>query len=160
MASTRSANTLPFPWDVLREPLSALARASVFIVTRVTHPDRFRAISTELARYNPAAPVFQTSTVTRRWRTCSAKKRAEALLKGPVAAFCGLGNPQAFLNTLESLDLEVVFSWPFADHHFYLPMEIQRLRQNAQASGAAVLVTTEKDRMNLAAWRRRHRRAT
>jgi hypothetical protein len=28
-------------------------------------------------------------------------------------------------------------------------MEIQRLRQNAQASGAAVLVTTEKDRMNL-----------
>jgi len=66
-----------------------------------------------------------------------------------VAAFCGLGNPQAFLNTLESLDLEVVFSWPFADHHFYSPMEIQRLRQNAQACGAAVLVTTEKDRMNL-----------
>ncbi len=137
------------PVGRLREPLSALARATVFIVTRVTEPDRFHAIATELARYNPSAPVFQTSTITRRWRTCSIKKRAEASLRGPVAAFCGLANPQAFLNTLESLNLEVVFSWPFDDHHFYSPMEIQRLRQNAQASGAAVLVTTEKDRMNL-----------
>jgi len=123
----------------------------VFVVTRVTEPDRFRAISAELARYNPAAPVFQTSTATRRWRTCTANKRAEALMKGPVAAFCGLGNPQTFLNTLESLNLEVVFSWSFADHHFYSPMEIQRLRQNAQANGASALVTTEKDRMNLPA---------
>jgi 3-deoxy-D-manno-octulosonic-acid transferase len=139
------------PVGRLRESLSALARASVFIVTRVTSPDRFRAISAELARYNPAAPVFQTSTVTRRWRTCSVNKRAEALLQGPVAAFCGLGNPQAFLNTLETLNLEVVFSWAFTDHHVYSPVEIQRLRQNAEANGASVLVTTEKDRMNLPA---------
>jgi 3-deoxy-D-manno-octulosonic-acid transferase len=137
------------PVGRLREPLSALARATVFVVTRVTHSDRFRAIAAELARYNPAAPVFQTSTLTRRWRTCTVNKRAETLLKGPVAAFCGLANPQVFFDTLESLDLEVVFSWPFADHHFYSPGEIQRLRQNAQANGASVLVTTEKDRMNL-----------
>ena len=133
----------------MREPLSSLARATVFIVTRVTSPDRFRAISAELAKYNPDAPIFQTSTVTRRWRTCSTNKRAEALLTGRVAAFCGLGNPQAFLNTLESLDLEVVFSWPFSDHHVYAPLELQRLKQQAQAHGAMVLVTTEKDRMNL-----------
>jgi 3-deoxy-D-manno-octulosonic-acid transferase len=137
------------PLGRLREPLSSLARATVFIVTRVTSPDRFRAISAELAKYNPDAPIFQTSTVTRRWRTCSTNKRAEALLTGRVAAFCGLGNPQAFLNTLESLDLEVVFSWPFSDHHVYAPLELQRLKQQAQAHGAMVLVTTEKDRMNL-----------
>ena len=137
------------PVGRLREPLSALTRATAFIVTRVTNADRFHAIAAELERHNPHAPVFQTSTITKRWRTCTTNNRAEALLTGRVAAFCGLGNPQAFLNTLESLDLEVVFSWPFTDHHVYTPLELQRLRQNAQAHGATVMVTTEKDRMNL-----------
>lgn len=65
-----------------------------------------------------------------------------------VAAFCGLGNPQSFWSTLESLGLEVVFRWTFGDHHSYKPSDLQRIVHQARAYRAEILVTTEKDRVN------------
>lgn len=137
------------PLGRLREPLSALKRADLFVVTRVSSPHRYRAIAHELHRYNATAPIFQATTVSRRWRLCSEGSKIDGLLTGKVAAFCGLGNPQAFWNTLEQLGLEVTYRWAFSDHHLYSPIELHRLRQQAQAAGAGLLVTTEKDRMNL-----------
>lgn len=137
------------PLGRLREPLRSLARADVFVVTRISSPHRFRAIAHELHRYNATAPIFQATAVSRRWRLCREGLKIDGLLTGKVAAFCGLGNPQAFWNTLEQLGLEVVYRWAFNDHHLYAPVELHRLRQQAQAAGAGLLVTTEKDRMNL-----------
>lgn len=137
------------PLGRLREPLSALKRADAFVVTRISAPHRYRAIAHELHRYNPAAPIFQATAVSRRWRLCREGTKIDGLLTGKVGAFCGLGNPQAFWNTLEQLGLEVVYRWAFSDHHLYAPMELFRLRQQAQDAGAGLLVTTEKDRMNL-----------
>jgi tetraacyldisaccharide 4'-kinase len=65
-----------------------------------------------------------------------------------VAAFCGLGNPPNFWNTLESLELDVVFRWTFDDHHAYKPQELHRLAHQARMRGAEILVTTQKDRIN------------
>ena len=60
-----------------------------------------------------------------------------------VAAFCGLGNPRAFWKTLEELGLDVVYRWPFDDHHAYKPSELTRLAEQARLSGADALVTTD-----------------
>jgi tetraacyldisaccharide 4'-kinase len=139
------------PLGRLREPLSALKRADAFVVTRVSSPHRYRAIAHELHGYNAAAPIFQATAVSRRWRLCREGTKIDGLLTGKVAAFCGLGNPQAFWNMLEQLGLEVVYRWAFSDHHVYAPVELYRLRQQAQEAGAGLLVTTEKDRMNLPA---------
>jgi len=68
---------------------------------------------------------------------------------GKVAAFCGLGNPRAFWQTLEELNIEVVFRWAFGDHHRYRPSELERLTKQALDCGAETLVTTEKDMINL-----------
>ena len=65
------------------------------------------------------------------------------------AAFCGLGNPQSFWNTLRDLGLEIAFRWTFSDHHQYAALEIQRLVHQARAHKATFLVTTEKDAINL-----------
>jgi tetraacyldisaccharide 4'-kinase len=66
-----------------------------------------------------------------------------------VAAFCGLGNPQHFWNTLRALELKVVFRWAFNDHHQYKPTDIQRLCHQARGYGVDLLLTTEKDSINL-----------
>jgi tetraacyldisaccharide-1-P 4'-kinase len=66
-----------------------------------------------------------------------------------IAAFCGLGNPQTFWNTLASLGLHLVFRWTFDDHHVYKPVELRRLAEQARLNGAKMLVTTEKDLINL-----------
>ncbi|MCC6391429.1 MAG: tetraacyldisaccharide 4'-kinase, partial [Bryobacterales bacterium] len=58
-------------------------------------------------------------------------------------------NPAAFHGTLHDLRIEPVFSWAFGDHHHYRAREIRRLAHQAQAAGARILLTTEKDLMNL-----------
>jgi tetraacyldisaccharide-1-P 4'-kinase len=42
-----------------------------------------------------------------------------------------------------------VSTWAFEDHHAYRAEDLRRLKQQAHAAGAEVLVTTEKDIMNL-----------
>jgi 3-deoxy-D-manno-octulosonic-acid transferase len=136
------------PLGRLREPLAALSRADIFVVTRAERPERFDAIRRELALYNEDAPVFRTHLRARQWRDYSGQPIT--IPRGArVAAFCGLGNPVNFWNTLESLGLQIAFRWTFGDHHSYTPVEIQRIAHQAKAHRAEILVTTEKDRINL-----------
>ena len=136
------------PLGRLREPLSALKRADVFVVTRADNDLRYEAIRRRLRQYKPGAPVFRTRLKARGWRDYRAGHFLESLPTRRVGAFCGLGNPQNFWNTLESLGLDVVFRWAFDDHHSYQPVELQRVAHHARMKNAEILVTTEKDRMN------------
>lgn len=135
------------PLGRLREPLTALQRADVFVVTRAESDLRFRTICDALREHNSNAPCFRTRLVARNWRDYHTGECID-LKNQRVAAFCGLGNPQNFWDTLDSLGLDVVFRWAFEDHHTYRPVELQYLSQQAILYGARFLVTTEKDRMN------------
>ena len=136
------------PAGRLREPLTALRRADAFVVTRAQDDLRYEAICRRLRQYNPSAPCFRTRLVARNWRDYRTGARLDSLEARRVAGFCGLGNPQNFWSTLESLGLQVVFRWEFEDHHTYKSYELQRLAHQARTHGAEVLVTTEKDRIN------------
>jgi tetraacyldisaccharide 4'-kinase len=136
------------PSGRLREPLRALRRADAFVVTRAPVDLRYEAICARLREYNSTAPVFRTRLIARRWRDYRTGASMSALPARRVAAFCGLGNPQSFWSTLESLGLEVVFRWAFEDHHSYKPSDLQSIVHQARASRAEILVTTEKDRVN------------
>jgi tetraacyldisaccharide-1-P 4'-kinase len=84
----------------------------------------------------------------RHWRDYRTGATISELNARRVAAFCGLGNPENFWATLESLGLDIAFRWTSGDHHSYKPFELQRIAHQARASGAEILVTTEKDRIN------------
>jgi tetraacyldisaccharide 4'-kinase len=137
------------PAGRLREPLSALRRADILIVTRCESNLRFEAIRGKLRQYNAEAPVFRSRFSVYRWRDLHTGDVLDELPENKVAAFCGLGNPQSFWNTLESMEVDVVFRWTFDDHHAYKPVELRRLAEQARQNGAKVLVTTEKDLINL-----------
>lgn len=136
------------PLGRLREPLQALSCADAFVVTRAEAGPRYEAICSRLSEYNPTAPVFRTRLIVRHWCDYGTGECSQLLSARRVAAFCGLGNPQNFWNTLESLGLEIVFRWTFEDHHHYKPIELQRIAHQARVHGAEILVTTEKDRLN------------
>jgi tetraacyldisaccharide 4'-kinase len=135
------------PLGRLREPLSSLERASAFVVTRAESDLRFHSICQQLREHNATAPVFRTRLIARNWRDYQTGECID-LKNQRVAAFCGLGNPQNFWDTLDSLGLDVVFRWAFNDHHTYQPKELYYLARQAILHGAELLVTTEKDRMN------------
>ncbi len=136
------------PLGRLREPLSALARAGAFVVTRAENDLRFDFIRKRLRDCNPAAPAFRTRLICRAWRDYCTGESVPSLAGKRVGAFCGLGNPENFWSTLQSLGLDVVFRWSFDDHHSYKPTEIYNLVHQAKENGATLLVTTEKDRIN------------
>ena len=135
------------PLGRLREPPSALRRADILVVTRAEDDVRFEAISSQLRRYNPGAPIFRTRLLAHHWRDHNGALFTDFAARR-VAAFCGLGNPENFWRTLESLGLRIAFRWAFPDHHTYQVFELQRVARQAEMTGAELLVTTEKDRIN------------
>ncbi|MDI6776693.1 MAG: tetraacyldisaccharide 4'-kinase [Syntrophales bacterium] len=67
-----------------------------------------------------------------------------------VCAFAGIGSPESFRKTLESLGGRVVAFIPFPDHHRYHRKDITVIRGTAAGSTVETIVTTEKDGIKLA----------
>jgi tetraacyldisaccharide 4'-kinase len=68
---------------------------------------------------------------------------------GPFFAFCGLGNPDAFLHDLRNWGLVISGQAVFPDHHRYTERDLLAIKQAAKQARANALVTTEKDAQNL-----------
>jgi len=137
-----------FPLGALREPMSALARAGAFVIMRAAPGRQYEGVRQQLRRWNARAPIFRARVEPRGWVNFSSRVR-EQPLEGPMAAFCGLANPASFWGTLRSLGLPPVFHWAFRDHHQYTSTQLERLAAQARMHGASILLTTEKDAMNL-----------
>jgi 3-deoxy-D-manno-octulosonic-acid transferase len=140
-----------FPLGRSREPRRSLQRASVVVVNRVEPGQDFTGLKKMLRGLNPEAPIYTARVVPRYWfdYQSSVMSPVADMKFGPVAVFCGLGNPRSFWRTLEELEIEVAFRWAFPDHHHYRPPELERLAKQAVACGAETLLTTEKDMINL-----------
>ncbi|GAA4110530.1 tetraacyldisaccharide 4'-kinase [Aminobacter aganoensis] len=63
-------------------------------------------------------------------------------------AFAGIGHPEKFFDTIGKAGGTVVLAHAFADHHFYLPDELDDLAAAADA-GELELLTTSKDAARL-----------
>jgi tetraacyldisaccharide 4'-kinase len=129
-----------FPEGRLREPVEALARADILVVTRAGRR-RFDGL---LARLPEDKVIFLADVEVTAWIPDRPPLDA-------VAAFCGLANPLTFFETLHSEGARVVSTHVFPDHHRYTPEDIRSVAQAALESGARVLVTSEKDWVNLPA---------
>jgi 3-deoxy-D-manno-octulosonic-acid transferase len=142
-----------FPLGRLREPVAALERADLLLLTRADPGLPLAGIEARLREVNARAPIFRSRVVPLEWVNLATGERAPAECFGcrRAAAFCGLANPGSFWQTLASLRCRPVFRWEFPDHHHYRPRELRHLAAHAQANGAEILLTTEKDVMNLPA---------
>lgn len=135
------------PLGRLREPLDSLARADAIVLTRTEAARSLDAIEREVRQYNSRAPLFRTRTMAEGWIDAAARLPAQPPV--PAGAFCGLGNPQSFWSTLDALGMPPVVHFEFSDHHAYRPAEIKRVVSQLRAAGAASVLTTEKDYLNL-----------
>lgn len=138
------------PRGRLREPLEALARASVLLVTKVpeAHREVVEMISATASAAGCTAPVVAARLVVERVRTDDGWQPPQALAGRRVLAFAGLGRPGGFAELLETSGAEVVASRWFEDHHRYEGDELASLIAEAAALGATP-VTTGKDAVKL-----------
>jgi tetraacyldisaccharide 4'-kinase len=123
------------PSGQLREPLSALHRASA-IVLRAED----RQLESELRRRGVRCPLWIQH------------RRLVVAPTSRYVAFCGIARPDEFFSALRSARVEVAATLTYRDHHAYSDADIEQLIQ--RADNALAFVTTEKDAVRLSSQQR------
>ena len=104
-----------------------------------------------IARHAPHVRVARTTHKPIELRSSVQATAPLATLRTqPVAAFCGIGNPQAFRQTLADLGAEITDFRTFPDHHAYTRTDVEALWGWAERqANAGIIVTTQKDLVKL-----------
>ncbi len=136
------------PAGLLREPVTSLKRAGAVVITRcdqVTETqlseidEKLRAINSGMIIARSIhAPVYAKSTDDK-------EISIEKLKVKKIFAFCGIGNPDAFLNTIKNLGPELAGSKVYDDHYHYTDACLTDISEQAEKLGADLILTTQKD---------------
>ena len=138
-----------FPEGRLREPLSALKRADIIVLSKtdMTNEKRITACIGKIKRHNADAPIYSSSHVPAALMSASGEAESlDTLKERRVYAFSGIANPSHFEALLTSMGAEVVKSKRFRDHHHYQQGDIDKIINEA---GGMDIITTEKDMVKL-----------
>ena len=136
------------PYGRLRESLDGLKRADCFVLTRCDQVESVEALRAEIVELTGRRPIFESRM--RPLRVTSLKNGPETIaLPGRVGAFCAVGNPSSFFESLTRLGYELGLERAFTDHHAYSQSDVDELHQLARQTGANALITTAKDAVKL-----------
>ena len=167
-----------FPRGMLREPVSGLRRADAVVLSRadLIEPSGREAIWRIVRHHAPDAVCAEATHAPQALISAGAGKGVRNLLcddqrcasvpasgpfrqkvpdtfsgpfSGPVAAFCGLGNPAGFRYTLEQCGCRVVGFREFPDHHRYTPEDEDSLARWAEELDVSAVLCTCKDLMKI-----------
>jgi len=146
--------TLPFgygkllPAGLLREPVSALKRTDAVVITRcdqVTDIELHR-LEEKLRSVNLHMVIAKSIHAPLCAKSHDNKDIAIQQLKGKkIFAFCGIGNPDAFSNTIRHLGSNLVGLKVYNDHHHYTNSDIADISNQAGHSNTDLILTTQKD---------------
>jgi len=140
------------PRGLLRESRGELRRANVVVLTRCDQvpAEQKQHVWNELHRIAPAIPRIESRHRPASWLQEENPSRPLATVKGPAAAFCGIGNPDAFRKTLEAIGVTVREFRTFADHYAYRRTDVEDLEEWAGGlPNEWPILTTQKDLVKL-----------
>ncbi len=151
-AANPFGNYRMLPAGFLREPLAALKRADIFVLTQVDFGQDTGSLADKLKRINPRALIVES--MHRPEAFSDLRKPDELLgldfLKGKRAAvFSGIGNPQGFENSLSSLGINIGLSFRFSDHHDYTQGDLGGIISSARENNLDAIITTQKDAVKI-----------
>jgi len=137
------------PTGRLREPLAAARHADAVVLTGADprEADAGRRLAAALAPHGFAGPGFASVTEAAPPRLLAGDV---ALAPGtPVAAVAAIARPRPFFAAARASGATVVAELDFADHHGFSEPDLRAIERRARAAGAAVVLTTGKDRAKL-----------
>jgi tetraacyldisaccharide 4'-kinase len=139
-----------FPAGILREPLTALRRADIVLITRADRNEHIVQLKETVGQHTDA-PIFTARYVPRDIvDVATGETRPLDFLAGkPVFAFAGIARPDSFFSLLRTLGAVVSGSAVFPDHHSYTKSDLAALVRQAGEHTSAFLATTEKDGVRL-----------
>jgi tetraacyldisaccharide 4'-kinase len=141
------------PAGPLREPLAALRRATIIVVTRKAASDReVDAVNESLAEIAVRVPRTTVRLEPLELRSVARSDGIETcrpladLAGRNVHVITGIGDPRAFIRQLQALGCRVTAEL-FPDHHHFEPEEIPRFVRTIPSDGLAIC--TLKDAVKL-----------
>ncbi|MCD4702190.1 MAG: tetraacyldisaccharide 4'-kinase [Candidatus Aegiribacteria sp.] len=136
------------PSGTLREFPSVISRADHIWINRIPPGMSAEWIRRRVSDYNWKAPV-QFSRVKHTGVRFVNGKVLPDIPRRTVLAFCGIGKPESFRNSLEEAGIRLEGLEVFPDHHVYSKGDIERLRDIMRGTGSSALITTAKDAVKL-----------
>jgi tetraacyldisaccharide 4'-kinase len=142
------------PAGPLREPLSALGRATLVVATGARSVADAAEVRAAVGRHGSRAPVlaaeYEPDGV---WDADGGPIASPASLAGRrLLGFAGIGAPEGFRRTLEELGVTLAEYLVFPDHWWYQPEDLSAIGRRADELSADAIVTTEKDWVRLRAF--------
>lgn len=147
------------PAGLLREPVSSLERAEAAVVTRCDQisESELSRIEEKLRLINPDMVIAKSIHNPICAKTMTGEKIIiERLKDKKIFAFCGIGNPDAFLSTIRNTGANLVGSKIYDDHYHYTDSDIDDIHGQANRLGADFVLSTQKDYTHYATFATQH----
>ncbi|MHC4659342.1 MAG: tetraacyldisaccharide 4'-kinase [Planctomycetota bacterium] len=136
------------PAGLLREPVAGLKRADAVVITRCDQisESQLSRIEKKLQAIGPNITIASSMHTAVCAKSIDNREVSlEQLKDKKVFAFCGIGNPDAFMNTIKGLGTTLVGSKIYNDHHHYTDDCLADIYKQAVYRGADLILTTQKD---------------
>jgi len=157
-ASYPFGNKCLIPRGILREPLSSLKRADIFMITKSDTRDiNLERIKAQLRNINPTAilaesvfkPVYFYNI-----DQLEAKGEKQAILPNAIedkniGLLCSIANPAYFHQMIINLGLNPALKFYFMDHYEYKQQDLGVLFHYCSKKNIKTIITTEKDAVKL-----------
>ncbi len=132
------------PRGILREPLSQLYRAQIFLLTKVESRESCQGLERKLHEIHPSAQVFHSHYEPLDLVGPEGHRDELRSFQGKrVLALSGIANPDYFFFLLKKSGMEIVRKAIYPDHHWYGKNDLAAIEE--ERKGTEWVVTTEKD---------------
>lgn len=137
------------PRGILREPLSAIKRADIIIITKADYPENISDIIETVRFYNPHPPIFKgIYKPSELVNIATGSKEDINILKNKsVTIFSGIANPLSFSYLIKNAGADIAKEFIFNDHHFYTKNDIDEIKLSGKKTD--IIITTEKDAVKI-----------
>jgi len=140
------------PRGLLREPVGALSRADVIVLTRSDQatPEAKQQIRDRISRVDASLPFVEAVHKPLALADTNGCTRAlDSIAGAKVLLFSAIGNPEGFEKTVESLGASAANCYRFRDHHRFSDGELETLASEAESSKCDAVLATEKDMVKI-----------
>lgn len=139
-----------FPRGLLRELPSALSRAHLVVINRSKDLQQYQTLKHQYSSVTQAPIIGVELKLTRILGDCATLGKSLSFRKG--ALFCGIANPQSFVDVVQKLDVNIVAQYISSDHSQYTWKCLYEAASDAKMKGAEFLICTEKDAVKVSQW--------
>jgi tetraacyldisaccharide 4'-kinase len=136
----------PLPSGWLREPLGVASAADALLVTV-----GYESAAGRVGRALGVPTTFRVSREIGPPRMIASGESVIVPTGAPVFAVAGIARPEGFFTDIEGAGWHLAGTLAFRDHHPFGQRDVDRIAAQARSVAAAIVLTTEKDAMRLAA---------